>query len=99
MTDSLIKRLEAAEEGSEALDMAIEDHLGLGFPATTVRYSRSLDAALTLVPEGRFWYIDSSAAAFTSELGSGPQNVTASDAATPALSLCSAALKARKAVG
>jgi len=51
-------------------------------------YTTSLDAALTLVPEGCGWMVMSSAA----KVGVWP-----SHGATPALALCAAALRARAA--
>lgn len=114
MTDdliNLIERLEAAEEAEqgalilEALTYA--QHFSRRW-ITAAQYCLALaqlkckayeSAALTLVPEGRFWTVDNSAAAYTSELGSGPQNATTGDATTPALALTIAALKACKAVG
>lgn len=114
MTDNLqiqghIQRLEEAEEAEEGaliLDALTYAHASRWI--TTQQFNRAqkqlrcgayVSAALTLVPEGRFWSLDNSATAFTSELGCGPQNITTSDAATPALALSSAALKERKAVG
>jgi hypothetical protein len=46
----LIAALEAATEGSEYLDYSIQRHFGLMKPVPL--YSRSLDAAISLVPEG-----------------------------------------------
>ena len=58
----------------------------------------SLDTALTLVPEGMFWSVDSSGSAFVCDLDSEKQrgSVRTGDAATPAIAICIAALKARK---
>jgi hypothetical protein len=46
----LIAALEAATEGSEYLDYSIQRHFGLMKPVPL--YTRSLDAAMALVPEG-----------------------------------------------
>ena len=46
----LIAALEAASEGSDYLDYAIQRNFGLMKPVPL--YSRSLDAAMSLVPEG-----------------------------------------------
>ena len=58
----------------------------------------SIDAALTLVPEGMFWSIDSSGSAYICQLDSGGQrgSVRVGDGESPALALCIAALKARQ---
>jgi hypothetical protein len=46
----LIAALEAAAEGSEYLDYSIQRHFGLMKPVPL--YTRSLDAAMSLIPEG-----------------------------------------------
>jgi hypothetical protein len=46
----LVSALEAATEGSEYLDYAVQRHFGLMKPVPL--YTRSLDAAMSLVPEG-----------------------------------------------
>lgn len=56
----LIARLEAAKEGSADLDIEISellhpDEVAEGETVSIIRYTRSLDAALTLVPEGWHW--------------------------------------------
>ncbi len=52
--DDLIARLEAATEGSRELDRLIHNSrkLSAGINITAEPYTTSLDAALTLVPEG-----------------------------------------------
>ena len=59
-------------------------------------YTTSLDHALTLVPEGWIWDVTSTGCAWTM-----PDDVCVEQysayAATPALSLCIASLKARRA--
>lgn len=106
MTD-LIERLEAATEGSRELDEEIAQAI---FPKLKRRhaswyiddvrtniepFSTSLDAALTLVPEGLMWDVESRGAAFVGDPKM-PSRMFEM-AATPALALCIAALKARKA--
>jgi hypothetical protein len=56
-----------------------------------------LAVAVSLVPEGLFWNVDSSGSAFLSTLGTVHQDVTTADGETPALALTIAALKARSA--
>lgn len=112
MTDDLIARLEAATEGSRELDGAIYETV-TGVRITGPRdkewlvvpfYTTSLDAALTLVPEGLCWGLNThpedeifnpgGAQAFVSDMLEDGIYAHA-DAATPALALCIAALKAR----
>jgi hypothetical protein len=50
MDNKLLSALETASEGSEYLDYAIQRVFGLMKPVPC--YSRSVDAALTLIPEG-----------------------------------------------
>jgi len=114
----LIARLETATEGSRELDAeivravdpdaffaddgsfesAVYDCINRYPP----HYTTSLDAALTLVPEGWGWSVDYANACMLSTLG-GDGHVDylhttyAREAATPALALVIAALKARQA--
>lgn len=101
----LIKRIEAAsgpdrEINAEILlmiggkkrgmDWWIEfAYIGRAIPA----YTASIDAAMTLVPEGEIWAIDYLRSPKTvARVGAFNQG----SAATPALALCAAALKARQ---
>jgi hypothetical protein len=63
------------------------------------RYTASLDAAMTLVPEGWYWQVGQGnhawAAAYENPIP--PSTRVDSIAATPALALCAAALRARSA--
>jgi hypothetical protein len=118
--EALIRKLEAAPDGSEELDDAIADrvltYVGdmqvVGTPlsqptyrhpdgsvGTALRYTRSLDAALTLVPEGLFWRVtnfdERADGAFAEVLNADRPGVCRGAADTPALALCIAALKAR----
>ncbi len=113
--EDLIKSLEQAEQGSEALDKSIARHLGFRIAATTggphimrqnddvaswdlPRYSRSLDAALTLVPEGLCWEVQTGpkiGGAACVGTNCGPMDGVG---ANGALALCIAALRARQAM-
>jgi hypothetical protein len=62
---------------------------------TIPKYSASLDAAMTLVPEGWAWSLNSGAAGECFARVSPKSRLTVVDAATPALALCAAALSAR----
>ena len=109
--DALIARLEQAARGSRELDDEIAE---LCAPTDDARmaafengrdwpdlYTTSLDAALTLVPEG--WRVEHigqnwGMTRWDAELHTAddvPSGVTA-EAPTPALALCIAALKARR---
>jgi hypothetical protein len=61
------------------------------------RYTSSIDAALSLVPEGHFWGLYSSGMAYVKPDADGVQERHLSDGVTPAIALCIAALKARAA--
>lgn len=101
--DDLIARLEAAPEGSRELDQDIffavhdqdrEAYRAVG-PPGVLPYTTSLDAALTLVPEGCQWGLE-----VWGENGGNaawvmpPHGHPSRYAATPALAICIAALKA-----
>ncbi len=94
--DNLIAELEAATEGSRALDVKIcESVAGLSFGK---KFTTNLTDALTLVPEGLCWWVEfGPKAGGIAEVGTdnGP---TDGFAATPALALCIAALRARQAM-
>lgn len=109
--EALIKRLEEAKEGDSALDRAIRDCLSLpamlvppdgGDEAHP--YTTSVDAALTLVAGGWRYdlyggpdaFRDSGASAILAvSPDDGKTNPVNGDAATDALALCIAALRAR----
>jgi hypothetical protein len=99
----LIAALEAAEEGSEYLDYTIQRHFGLMKPVPL--YTRSLDAALALVPEGwsvhRLTRRNDCRGSFTGWLaelyraGDVVLELPYSNGATAALALAAAGLRAR----
>ena len=102
----LIARLGAASEGSRALDWEIHVRNGLdgvGMHATHPAYTTSLDAALTLVPDGWDWQVEGGTppmCAMVSDNGGkfliqGDQEFYAYHKTSPALALCIASLKAR----
>ncbi len=117
----LIAEIEAATEGSEKLDRAIAiaanipwssdeggQFGGYGLLPHRVWFSRSLDAAMTLVPEGWVmanlwlavnvkdwpWYEATLRRYIDEDV---KQQLNCLGAATPALALASAAMKAREA--
>ncbi len=116
MMDKLIAELEAATEGSRQLDFAIYLALGLPITNkanltsrmiavhlenVSPRYTTSLDAALTLVPEGWRWE--------AADYGGGDQDGPRAElwhgvhhygafGGTPVLAVCIAALRARQAM-
>lgn len=110
MTD-LPTRIEAAEEGSFDLDKEILRALGYTWRGMAYWYrddthtwkgsvalTRSIDAALSLVPEGYHWslteHADGAGCMVHHELEQPDFNGEVT-AATPALALCAAALRAR----
>jgi hypothetical protein len=65
-------------------------------PAMVLAYTSSLDAALTLVPEGCNWSAESDGSAHVWKGGDYYADISEyGKAATPALALCAAALRAR----
>ncbi len=105
---TLIEKLEAATEGSRELDLKIGQatHRGMrgrvpNYWADNLRlmgqlpeYTTSIDAALTLVPEGTEWIL----LTVPEEGGYGAgvgESMWNSFALTPALAICIAALRAR----
>lgn len=120
--NDLIERIEAASGGSAELDAAIfwrdaDKDVGLAMISGIPPYSTSIDAAMTLVPEGWMFGIERAGSYdgspkdeawcwpyesnFDPDWQNGQQGYRdAPDgargfAATPALALCAAALKAR----
>ena len=107
MTD-LTARIESADGPDRELDVAIHESIGnavdRGCPADwhsedeTPRYTASIDAALTLVPDDLVWHVSSGdrRGGYVS-IESGDDRVPEFKglASTPALALAAAALKAR----
>lgn len=78
---------------------AFIDDANAGCMHTCPRFSASIDAALTLVPEGWDWGIGAMAGkgfALLAKPNSTKPGVTVTNIATPALAICIAALKARE---
>lgn len=111
MLADLIVRLEKAEGPDRDLDIDIakaclpEHHSGRWGRINTPEFTRSIDAALTLVPEG--WAVnnmfqrqdDRWRCALYKKSGGAPKDshVTAEWTPTPAIALCIPALKAQEA--
>ena len=107
--ENLIAKLEAATEGSRELDAEIAliiepGHWSSLFDALNQQcpyYTLSIDAALTLVPEGGLWSVcDMEEGPFAQVIrpipgGGFVGGLTQGRAATPALALSIAALRAR----
>lgn len=105
----LIERLENASEGSRELDAEIANSYGglsgMGYEiweaveAHAPHYTTSLDAALTLVPEGCYVRIETGPAHdfHSAEIEADDDDYDALNAPSPALALCIASLKARAA--
>jgi hypothetical protein len=88
------------EQPSQDLDECIWSNVAEEFSyETTPHYTSSLDAAVTLVPEGLGWmvrdYRDGAASALVNYPPRTAMKQTAHVASTPALALCAASLRAR----
>lgn len=99
---ALAARIEAAAEGSEELDLAVHAvAFGqiIGDRQTYTPWTRDLNAALALVPKG--WSVHLHIIPWkqylSADLGNGEDKVCRVQAATPALALTAAALRARAA--
>jgi hypothetical protein len=103
----LAERCEQAAGPERELDNAIwaaavanppcPDHTKLG-KLECSRFTASLDAAMTLVPEGKRLKVETAASGANAVIWQyGPTVVWDADARTPALALCAAALRARAA--
>lgn len=109
---SLIERIESAEGPSYALDCAIGEYVakttGTPYIVPPRSYTASIDAALTLVPDGYQYGFATIPSADILRAGNhhaqayvdGSEMVDfakyfRAEAATPALALCAAALRAR----
>lgn len=106
-TPSLIERLEALESPCRECDALLHharlNGIGTGYASNAPAYTASLDAAMTLVPEGygwRLWVPSSTALSpmVVTMWGNGRKYApNESTAATPAIALCIASLKAQEA--
>lgn len=96
----LAERCEKATGPDRHLNLAIANAIygdDLAPPGTSYAFTSSLDAAMTLVPEGQEWaggFEDGAAFAHVHVPGEYAELI---EAATPALALCAAALRARAA--
>lgn len=95
----LIARIEAATGPDREIDMGILTMLGHAYLGGPPRYSDSLDAALSLVPEGASFNLarELRGRAWAAVYVPGV-TTNALSACTPALALCAAALRARLAM-
>lgn len=93
----LIARLEKAQGPDRLVDIAIWGLVGDAQPAALPipSYTASLDAALTLVPHGKEWEMYGGVQPVALIYYAGSRYVDGR-AATPALALCIAALRARE---
>lgn len=109
--NELLARLEAADTGSRELDASIHEvatgyRLARDFWWRASNYTTSVDAGLTLVPDHHRWILDKRPYAATRVDGyralvypqGSPDMPESTWAATPALALAIAALRARQAV-
>lgn len=95
----LAERCEKAEGPDRELDLCImryAENIG-GAAENAKHYTASIDAALTLVPEGLQFYLSRGDYATAATVGR--EQEWHATAATPALALCAAALRARAAQG
>ena len=96
---ALAKACERATGPDGALERAIDRALYGSIMATDHRYTASLDAAMTLVPEGEGFELLTMHGKPTAFVSAGAAidwcDGNTVEAATPALALCAAALKAR----
>lgn len=101
---TLIERLEAASGPDRTLDGAIQRAMGQDWPihfsgcGVANAFSTSIDAAMTLVPEGWHTFLateDRHSHSWGWELRGGFGQKAHGRAPTPALALCIASLKAR----
>ena len=87
------------EEPSRKLDVSISDALGYAHDGSLPFYTTSLDAAVTLVPEGFIWRVSgSSEGRFFASLHPAARDAVTGQAKTEPMARCAAALRARAAV-
>jgi len=106
-TKQLLELAERCEREEPSRELSVEIYYAitparLRSPLWTGDFTTSLDAAVTLVPEGWVWAVSQDAAAVgppdSSYIGDELAMPCACEGKTPALALCAAALKARAAV-
>jgi hypothetical protein len=94
----LAERCEKATGPDRELDAAINRAIH-GQRQMVFSYSNSLDAAMTLVPEEMVWFVEAYPGDHSEAAVRWPYyDADERRAATPALALCAAALKARAAI-
>ena len=95
----LIAALEAATGPNYALECQISVAVGAPGDGAPKPYTASIDAALTLVPEGWIWDVSSSGCAWIMRDGDSvcDSQIVISGIENPIIALCIAALKAREA--
>ena len=91
---ALIAELEKVNEGSAALDKRIAAELGI--MPVGVQFTRNMDAARSLVPEGWISDFGTSGAAWTQPMNRLYGPIVVRGKTNPVISLCIAALKARQ---
>ena len=93
----LLTALEAATEGSRSLDREIAQAAGKEIhPVLVARYSTSLDAAISLIPNHYYWMIVKGRTRPNEPLYSAifnGEDIIGESNATPALAVCAAWLK------
>lgn len=117
--DDLIKLLEAMTGPARSVDVEIgrlqgvlvmqhDEETGANHEHTYFEYTKSIDDALTLVPEGWAWFVERIDGFSNGDArlwlpaqktrGYIKENFDARNAANPAIAICIAALKARQAI-
>lgn len=98
---SLLSRLSSSREGSRELDIEIDHAIkkpeDWDWRFEPPKYTGSLDAALSLVPEGLSWEVRQIVTFECDAIVYGHDIHQSAEAATPALALVIAALRAREA--
>ena len=96
LAEKAVKWVDAAYEGPGEFLWWDADRLASGkegYPDAFEFVTGSLDAAMSLVPEGHHWKVDSWHG-YTAKMQAGSV-VSAGEGTTPALALCAASLRAR----
>lgn len=99
---ALAARCEAASGPDRTIDNAIADACGLRSPSDPAGwppcYTAGLDCALSLVPGGWRWEVGVDGEAYADAESPAGAGCDGTEAVTPALALCAAALRARAAL-